>query len=262
MASSNMTDLSPGLLRDGAVATLTLRRPGKLNRLTQQDLHTLQDHCEALTQDVSVRVVVLTADTTNQKRPVFCAGYDVDGFDGRDHDPNLFENTVKRLAQLPQVVLAVVNGSVYGGATDMVLACDLRIGLNGSEFRMPACALGLHYYPSGLQRYVQVLGLDATRQAFLTANAMPVERLVALGAFISQHGAQEVATAGETLAQQVAQLAPLATQATKASLNEIGQGQYLIGALREREARCLASADFTEGRRAFAERRPPKFTGR
>jgi enoyl-CoA hydratase/carnithine racemase len=51
----------------------------------------------------------------------------------------------------------------------VVLACDLRIGLLGIEWRMPATALGLHYYPSGLQRYVSRFGLAATKRAFLTA---------------------------------------------------------------------------------------------
>ena len=155
---SDILDNAPILERIGFVANITLQRPGKLNRLTTDDLLVLQSHLREIAQDTSVRVVVLTSDTAGQKRSVFCAGYDVRGFDDPNHDPRLFEKTVDCLAQLPQVVIAVVNGSVYGGATDMVLACDLRIGLNEAEFRMPACALGLHYYPSGLQRYVTVMG--------------------------------------------------------------------------------------------------------
>jgi enoyl-CoA hydratase/carnithine racemase len=261
MTMVELQDRAPALDRDGAIAWITLQRPGKLNRLSPQDLQAMQAHCNALAQDTSVRVVVLTSDTTGQKRPVFCAGYDVGGFEGQDHDPNLFENTVQCLAQLPQVVLAVVNGSVYGGATDLVLACDLRMGLSGAEFRMPACALGLHYYPSGLQRYVQVLGLDGARQAFLTASALPLERLHAWGAMVSLHDAQDLSAAAQALAMQVAALAPLAVQGTKASLLDIAQGGASNTMLREREARCLASADFAEGRRAFAERRQPQFTG-
>jgi enoyl-CoA hydratase/carnithine racemase len=259
---SDMPSLAPALHRAGSVATLVLQRPGQLNRLTPQDLRTLQAHCDVLAQDSSVRVVVLTADTHGQKRPVFCAGYDVDSFDGQDHDPDLFEHTVQRLANLPQVVLAVVNGSVYGGATDLVLACDLRIGLSGAEWRMPACALGLHYYPSGLQRCVQVLGLEGARQTFLTAQALPLERLQAWGAFVSLHGPEQLTPQGQALAQHLAALAPLALQGTKASLQDLAQGIFEMAALREREALCLASADFAEGRRAFVERRPAQFTGR
>lgn len=257
----NQLDSAPRLERIGFIAKITLSRPGKLNRLTTADLHVLQAHMREIAHDASVRVVVLTSDTAGQKRPVFCAGYDVGGFDDPHHDPRLFEKTVDCLAQLPQVVIAVVNGSVYGGATDMVLACDLRIGLEEAEFRMPACALGLHYYPSGLQRYVSVLGLNASKQAFLTASAMPFERLRELGVFMSLHSDQGIDAAGDQLAEKVSQHAPLALMGTKASLNEIGSEQSNTETLIDRELKCLTSADFAEGRQAFAEKRQPRFTG-
>jgi enoyl-CoA hydratase/carnithine racemase len=257
----DQVDSAPSLERIGFIAKITLQRPGKLNRLTTADLHVLQTHMREIERDSSVRVLVLTSNTAGQKRPVFCAGYDVGGFDDPNHDPRLFEKTVDCLAQLPQVVIAVVNGSVYGGATDMVLACDLRIGLEEAEFRMPACALGLHYYPSGLQRYVSVLGLNASKQAFLTASAMPFDRLRELGAFMSLHSNQDINAAGDQLAEKVSRLAPLALMGTKASLNEIGNGQSNEKTLMDREAKCLTSSDFAEGRQAFSEKRPPCFTG-
>lgn len=258
---SDILDKAPILERIGFVAKITLQRPGKLNRLTTDDLLVLQSHLREIAQDTSVRVVVLTSDTAGQKRSVFCAGYDVSGFDDPNHDPRLFEKTVDCLAQLPQVVIAVANGSVYGGATDMVLACDLRIGLNEAEFRMPACALGLHYYPSGLQRYVSVMGLNAAKEAFLTASIMPFARLKELGAFMSLYGEEDIEAAGDELAKKVSHLAPLALMGTKASLNEIGNGQSNSETLMTREAKCLASLDFAEGRQAFSEKRQPKFTG-
>ncbi|MFM8823198.1 MAG: hypothetical protein ACKOD8_07630, partial [Limnohabitans sp.] len=70
-----------------------------------------------------------------------------------------------------------------GGATDIVLACDLRIGLQGIEWRMPATAMGLHYYPSGLARYIQRMGLAATQRAFLTARSFSWQQLEKLGLF-------------------------------------------------------------------------------
>lgn len=258
---NNHLDSEPSLELQGQVAIITLGRPGKLNRLSTGDLQTLQSHCLTVSQDKSIRVVLLTADTTGQKRPVFCAGYDVDGFEDSNHDPRMFEKTVNCVADLPQIVVVVVNGSVYGGATDLVLACDLRIGLREAEFRMPACALGLHYYPSGLQRYVQVLGLDGAKQAFLTATALSFERLRELGAFMSLHSVEDITKAGLELSRKVAELAPLALQTTKTSLSEISRGTLNTEVLVARETKCLASADFLEGRKAFAEKRQPRFTG-
>lgn len=261
MKADETGDAEPELSKDGPVATIRMRRPGKLNRLTAADLRTLQSYCQEIAQDVSIRAVLLTADISGQKSPVFSAGYDVSGFEQSNHDPKLFENTVLCLERLPQVLIAVVNGSVYGGATDMVLACDVRIGLTHAEFRMPACALGLHYYASGLQRYARVLGESVAKQAFLTAQPLSFTRLRELGVFMSLHEDQAIATASFELALQVAKLAPLATQMCKASLNEIFQGISDETILIEREARSLTSQDFAEGRRAFAERRPPRFIG-
>lgn len=252
---------APSLTTEGTVATLTLRRPHRLNRLSSTDLLDIQRHCEAIQHNPSIRAVVLTADTTGQARPVFSAGYDVAGFDSEHHDPRLFERTVDAVANLRPVVIAGMNGSVYGGATDLVLACDLRVGLPGLAFRMPACTLGLHYYPSGLRHYLSAFGPDRTRQLFLTGNPVSSEALHQWGTLMALVPPDQWSQQLAALAQQVAQLAPLAAQGTKASIRELALGQANEAELLAREQRCTASEDFREGRQAMAERRPPMFKG-
>jgi enoyl-CoA hydratase/carnithine racemase len=151
---------------------------------------------------------------------------------------------------------------VYGGATDVVLACDLRIGLQGIEWRMPATALGLHYYPSGLQRYVSRFGLAGAKRAFLTARPFSAKQLNAMGLFEALVTAEEWTETLLALVQDILALAPLAVQETKKSLREIETGQADVALLRERELMTSRSADFAEGRAAFAERRKPVFVGR
>ncbi|UUX95004.1 enoyl-CoA hydratase/isomerase family protein [Aquabacterium sp. J223] len=252
----------PGLEVDGPVATIRLRRPAQRNSLRDEDLRALLTMFGQLDADPAVRVVVLTGETTAQKRPVFCAGYHVAGFDDATHDPQLFERVPDALERLRPITVCALNGSVYGGATDLVLACDLRLALAGCEWRMPAAALGLHYYPSGLRRYVSRLGLAGAKRAFLTAQALPVEALAASGLFESVVPAEAFDGALASLVGTVAALAPLAAQATKQSLNEIAAGRADEAAWRAREQLTQRSADFAEGRAAFAERRPPRFTGR
>lgn len=244
------------------VATLTLNRPAQRNKLENGDLQTLLAHFDAIEHDASVRVLVLTARTSGQPKPVFCAGYDIGGFDTPGHGSSFFEQIPDRLASLRPVTICALNGSVYGGATDLVLACDLRIGLEGSEWRMPATALGLHYYPSGLQRYVSRFGVSATKRAFLTARPFAMAQLQALGLFEAVSDAAGWDATLSALVQDVLALAPLAVQETKCSINEIVRGDYNAQRLREREHMTSASADFAEGRAAFAERRQPVFTGR
>lgn len=253
---------APVLAIEGGVATITLNRPAQRNRLENGDLHTLLAQFDAVERDASVRVLVLTANTAGQPRPVFCAGFDIGGFDDKGHGSTFFEQVPDRLTRLRPVTVCALNGSVYGGATDIVLACDLRVGLADIEWRMPATALGLHYYPSGLQRYVSRFGLLAAQRAFLTARPFGMAQLQALGLFEAVCPASDWKATLDALVQDVLALAPLAVQETKRSLNEIAGGDYDAQRLREREHQTCASADFAEGRAAFAERRPPVFRGR
>lgn len=253
---------TPLLAIDNGVATLTLNRPAHRNRLEDADLHMLLQHLAQVEADSAVRVLVLTANTLGQPRPVFSSGYHIGGFDGEAHDPQLFEKIPDALAALRPVTICALNGSVYGGATDLVLACDLRIGLAGTELRMPAAALGLHYYPSGLQRYVARLGINGAKRAFLTARPFSAERLLHMDCLEELAvDAQDFKRALHSLVNDVARLAPLAVQATKQSLDEISTGRGNLAAMRSREALTAASADFAEGRSAFLEKRPPRFSG-
>ena len=250
-------------LAAGGIATITLNRPAHRNRLEDADLKTLWQLFDQITADPSIRVLVLTANTAGQPKPVCCAGYHLGGFNGTsDSDPSLFSRVADALASLRPITICALNGSVYGGATDLVLACDLRIALDGIEFRMPATVLGLHYYSSGLQRYVSRLGVSATKRAFLTARPFTAQQLWDLGCL---EGLAPDSTAMQTtvaqLVGEVAALAPLAVQATKKSINEIAAGQPDEPAMHAREIMTATSADFAEGRRAFVDRRKPLFIG-
>ena len=253
---------APVLHIDGGVATITLNRPAKRNRLENDDLKALLAHFDAVNREAAVRVLVLTANTSGQPKPVFCAGYDMGGFDEPGHGATFFEEIPEALAALRPVSICALNGSVYGGATDVVLACDLRIGLQDIEWRMPATALGLHYYPSGLQRYVSRLGLAGAKRAFLTARPFTASQLDAMGLFEALVTPQAWSFTLQALLDDVLALAPLAVQATKQSLREIEIGQADMAKLREREHASSQSADFAEGRAAFAQRRKPVFVGR
>lgn len=251
---------TPRIEMEDGVATLTLNRPAHRNRLEDADLRALMQAFDRFNADPQVRVVVVTANTTGQPRPVFCAGYHIGDFDGPDHDPAMFERVADALANLRAVTVCALNGSVHGGATDLALACDLRIALAGIELRMPATALGLHYYPSGLQRYVARLGISGAKRAFLTARPFSAQQLMALGAL------EEIAPTPQALQASVRQLtseicalAPLAVQTTKQSLNEISSGRMDLAAMRGREQLTAKSHDFAEGRRAFQEKRRPRF---
>jgi enoyl-CoA hydratase/carnithine racemase len=258
------TNAPPGppllTLHDGR-ATLTLNRPAHHNRLHVQDLLALLRHFDALAADPGVKLLVLTATGRS-----FCSGFHIGDFDGEpatpSAGPHLFEQTVDALEALAVPTICRLNGSVYGGATDLALACDFRVGVTGLSLRMPAARLGLHYYPSGLRRYVSRLGLATAKRLFLLAEEVPATELLALGYLDRLVAPDRLDATVQAIADALAAGAPLALRGMKTSLDEIARGEFHLSHLREREALCAHSDDLREGKAAFAEKRTPRFTGR
>ena len=251
----------PLLTRDApGRATITLNRPQHLNRLHRQDLLALQAHVDTLAADPTLRVVVITG-----RGRVFCAGFNLQELEQQGaggSDPQLFERTVDALEALPVPTVCRLNGSVYGGATDLALACDFRVGVAGMELRMPAARLGLHYYPSGLQRYVSRLGLQAAKRLFLLAEGVPADELLRIGYLAALAAPEALDAEVERTAQALLQGAPLALHGMKLSLNDLGRGTPDAVTLQQRVQRCADSADLREGLAAFAARRAARFEGR
>lgn len=242
-------------------ATITLQRPRHLNRLHREDLLALHGHFRRVAAQPDVRVLVLTGSGR-----AFCAGFHLGELEASDRsaggDPQLFEHTVDALEALPVPTIARLNGGVFGGATDLALACDFRIGVEGMALRMPAARLGLHYYPSGLRRYVSRLGLAAAKRLFLLAETVSAAKLLRLGYLDALVPEERLDAEVDAMAAALAAGAPLAVRGMKQSLNEVARGEFDLRRLREREALCAASEDLREGLAAFAARREPVFSGR
>jgi len=202
------------------IATLRLNRPQHLNRLHREDLLAIQAHLQRLRNEPAARVLVLAGEGR-----AFCAGFHLGEIDGAA-DPRLFEHMVDALEALPLPSIARLNGGVYGGATDLALACDFRIGVTGMELRMPAARLGLHYYPSGLQRFVSRLGLAAAKRLFLLAETVPAEELLRMGYLDALVAPDALDAEVKRIATLLLGNAPLAVRGMKQSLDEIAGGAF------------------------------------
>jgi enoyl-CoA hydratase/carnithine racemase len=217
----------------------------------------LGEHLATVAAMPALRVLVLTGSGR-----AFCAGFNLDELRAGGDGPARFERTVETLAALPLPTIARLNGGVYGGAIDLALACDFRLGVDTLEARMPAARIGLHYYASGLARAVARLGVGGAKRLFLVGEALGAAELLRLGFVDEALPAQALDARVDALARALAAGAPLAVQGMKRSIDEIALGTADPATLREREQRCAGSADLREGLAALDGKRPPRFEGR
>ncbi|KAA0910437.1 enoyl-CoA hydratase/isomerase family protein [Pusillimonas sp. ANT_WB101] len=247
---------TPLLEIENAIATITLRRPEKANRLTPEDLIALADHINTVNQDASVLVLQLKA---NGK--TFCAGYDIAQL-GEAKTVG-FDQVADALETARPVTMALIQGGVYGGATDLALACDFRIGASHIEMFMPAARLGLHYYPSGMQRYVSRLGVNAAKRLFLTAERLDAKEMKAIGFLTHLVEPEELPDTAVELTTRLVGMAPMALLGMKQYLNLIAQGRPTeLDAVHATIKKISLSSDLIEGRSAWLEKRKPLFTGK
>lgn len=263
-ADSDGAGTIPVLTLEGAVATVRLNRPREHNRLEPRDLAALQDILARIDAEPSVRVMILTGTGRS-----FSSGFHIGALAERQagaapeaEESNSFEHTVDRLEALRVPTIAALNGGVYGGATDLALACDFRIGVAGMRMFMPAARLGIVYYPSGIRRYVTRLGMAAAKKLFLTAEPLEAEEMRAIGYLDEVVPAGELMTRVAALAATLAANAPLAVAGLKRAVNDVAAGTLDRDALDAVRAACARSEDHAEALRAWAEKRPPLFTGR
>jgi enoyl-CoA hydratase len=252
---------TPVLTIDGARATIRLNRPRHLNRMQPEDLEAMAKLFDRVEADPALRVLVLTG--TGR---AFSAGYDLNSVADRatasaseQTAGSAFEMMVNRLEDLAVPTICRLNGGVYGGSTDLALACDFRIGVDTAEMFMPAARLGLHYYKSGIRRYVSRLGADNAKRLFLTAERIGAPEMLRIGYLTAM---VPLDTLDEEVDRQVAILAgnaPIAMRGMKRTINEIARGELDEAAADQRARDSMRGAEIREGVRAFAEKRPPRF---
>jgi enoyl-CoA hydratase/carnithine racemase len=253
---------TPVLELDGARATIRLNRPRHLNRLQPDDLETLLKLFDRIEADPAIRVLVLTG--TGR---AFSAGYDLNSVAERatsqveqNSAGSAFEVVVNRLEDLGVPTICRLNGGVYGGSTDLALACDFRIGVDACEMFMPAARLGLHYYRSGIARYVTRLGFDNAKKLFLTAQKIDAAEMLRIGYLTATvFSIEDLDDEVGKLAAILAGNAPAAMRGMKRTINEFARGKLDEEAADRRARDSMRGAEIKEGIKAFAEKRPPRF---
>jgi enoyl-CoA hydratase/carnithine racemase len=260
MSAHPVSGQPPELRIDGRQATIVLRRPEVANRLELSDLDALRE--QIATVDASADVLVLRLRGEGRH---FCSGFNIGqvGGEGGGADAgSRFQALADALEHARPVTVAEIHGGVYGGATDLALACDFRLGASAAEMQVPAARLGLLFYRGGLERCVSRLGLQAAKRILLAAEKLDADRMLACGFLDAVSASREALREHvDRFSTNLAGMAPLALLGMKKHLNRIAAGVLDPDEIARDIARCDASQDLREGALAWQEKRAPRFNG-
>ena len=247
----------------GAVATLTINRPERMNAMDSHAHLVLSEALDRVAANDAVRVVVLTGAGDR----AFSAGRDLKELaDGDDPEITARWAKVTRLTDrfdYPKPIVAQVNGLAFGGGFELVLACDIVIAADTASFALPEPRRGLIPFAGGVHRLPRQLPLKTAMGYLLTGRGMSAARAYELGLVNEVVAAERL---DDTVAAWIADILSCAPLAIAAIRESVGAGLGLplrqaMATVYPAEERRRASRDSLEGPRAFAEKRAPRWTG-
>ena len=217
-----------------SVGTLRICHEARHNALGAAELQGICDALDVVEQDAEIRVLVVTG--SGEK--TFCAGAAIEDLNSGRITPEQFQSVMHRLAVLPIPTIARVNGSVFGGGTELALSCDMRLGVEGARLRVPAAALGLCYPPAGIVRFVEKLGANTARRMLVASETFDADELYRVGFFDHLVLPSQLDEKTEEMALHIAGLAPLATKAMKELVMQAEKGAIDIARAAELARLC------------------------
>ncbi|MEX2144668.1 MAG: enoyl-CoA hydratase-related protein [Anaerolineales bacterium] len=248
--------------KSGAVATLSLHRPEKLNALSTELLQVLVHQLETLNSDAEVRCMVLTGGPK-----VFAAGADIKAMAAASPVDIYLRNTRQlwqRLWALDKPIIAAVCGVAFGGGCELALSCDLIVAGESARFGQPEVKLGIMPGAGGTQRLARAIGPYRAMELVLTGEPISAAEAQLAGLVNRVVADDQVLAEAQKLAAQVAKLPPVAVRLARQAVRFGAERTVLEGLeLERRNYRLLYDTeDQKEGMNAFLEKRAPKFKGK
>lgn len=245
------------------VAIIAFDNYAKRNALSYELIAETIAALDALKRD-RARVVVLCSAVDEA---VWSAGHSVDELPRADIDPLPYDEPLEQLLRaikaFPAPVIAMVHGSVWGGACDLVMACDIVYGDETSSFAITPAKIGLPYNSVGILNFMSRLPLNVVKEMFFTADPIGAERAERVGIVNKLTSAAELKASVMALAKRIASRSPASNAAFKEATRALSSSvainpdthEYLQGLRRK----VYFGADYREGISAFLEKRPAKF---
>jgi methylmalonyl-CoA decarboxylase len=250
---------------DGPIGTITLNRP-KVNALSSELIESMAAALQSM-KEQNVRVVILRA---QRGAKVFSAGHEVTELPTNGRDPLTYNDPLRQIVRAIQLhpcpVIAMVEGSVWGGACEMVMSCDLLVAGEDTTFAITPARLGVPYNISGILNFMKVADISFIKEMLFTAEPTPTERLLRYGVVNHVVPRSELESFTHALAKQIAQTSPLVVRILKEELRVLTSAHPITPEAYERiqslRREVYDSEDYQEGIRAFFEKRKPVFQGR
>ena len=252
--------------KDGNVGYVIFNNPERRNAVSLDMWEATARMLDGFDKDNEIRVVVLTG--AGDK--AFVSGADISRFeDERSNEEAIvrYNQAVERanaaVYNYPKPTIAMIRGYCIGGGVGLALCCDLRICSDDSRFGVPAAKLGLGYPFQGLKKLVDVVGPSFAKEIFYTARQFDAEEARVMGLVNRVVPAAELEAYVKTYAQMIGENAPLTIATTKFTIGEVvkEESKRDLEKCAAMVKQCFESNDYTEGRRAFMEKRKPVFTG-
>ncbi|HXH45760.1 MAG TPA: enoyl-CoA hydratase [Bradyrhizobium sp.] len=249
------------------VGVVTFNNPDKRNAMSLEMWEGFGEALTALRDDDAVRVVILRG----AGGKAFVSGADISQFEKVRHNAAASEDYAKRsaaqralLADYPKPTIACIEGYCLGGGMQVAMLADIRLASHGSQFGIPAAKLGIAYGYDGLNHLVSLVGPSWARLLMYTGMRIDAAEALRIGLVERLFPADEIWGETMTIAQTIAQNAPLAIKAAKVTIAQVLKDESArdMEAIKAIGNACMDSEDFREGRQAFMEKRKPTFRGR
>lgn len=252
-------------LRDN-IGIVTMNNSSKLNSLSSELVQGILEAFD-LFEEGKARVVILRA-LPGVK--VWSAGHNIKEIPVDGQDPvtwNVpFEKLLHRVQDLPMPVIGMIEGSVWGGACDLAMTCDILVGAPTATFAITPTKLGLSYNTAGVNHFLGVLPVHIIKQMLFTAQPLSAEDAYRLGLLNSLVEPEKLEVTAVKIAEEIVSRAPLAIRVLKQEMQKLMKGPGLspdeYEEIQDLRRNAYRSEDFREGIRSFFEKRNPVFTGK
>jgi methylmalonyl-CoA decarboxylase len=247
------------------IGTITFNNYERRNALSKAFINEIMAALNALVME-RVRVIILRA---HSGAKIWSSGHDITELAEPGRDPLSYddplEKVIRAIQKCPAPVIAMIEGSVWGGACELAFVCDILIGASDASFAITPAKIGIPYNSAGILHILNMCAISMVKEMFFTAQPVEAPRAVELGILNHLVPVEELESFTYNMAAQITRNSPLSISVIKEQIHILANALSVNAETFERiqGLRRLVwdSNDYIEGKQAFLEKRKPEFRG-